>query len=226
MTEDTPQKEYWFARDGNRWWSRYHYSPVHWKGFVALFCAIMGGIWLLVGGGLLIVLGGLQAPTFLLKVLCVLTGIVLVALAIKLSLCTARTLKMWLPSGSGVVSHECGVLADIQEPPSIPISVERMLCNGAGVTLNTMFVLPLTYAPAAGAVMVTTGRSLGPPEPLSMSTFNTSLFSRPAVSWCRPAEPYGTELSPPRLPASTPSLQRTSRSRSAPREEAVDTTSG
>ena len=93
MTENTEHKEYWFARDGDRWWLRYHFSPVHWKGFVALFGAVMGSIWLLVGGVLLIVLGGIESPTFLLKIICILTGIVLVALAIKLARYSFQTLR-------------------------------------------------------------------------------------------------------------------------------------
>lgn len=45
---DNPQ--YWYARSGDGFLSRNNYTPVHWKGFVALFGTIFGCIVLLIGG--------------------------------------------------------------------------------------------------------------------------------------------------------------------------------
>ena len=93
MSETQPDKEYWFARDGNRWWSRFHYSPVHWKGFAALFGAIMGSIWMFISGGLLVILGGSQAPNLLLRILCVIAGLALLAVTLWLASYSYRTLR-------------------------------------------------------------------------------------------------------------------------------------
>ncbi len=56
----TAKPEYWYARSGDSALGRMNYTPVHWKGFVALFGAIFGCIALLLAGVLsvLLVLAG------------------------------------------------------------------------------------------------------------------------------------------------------------------------
>ncbi len=93
MSKNVPHKEYWFARDGDRWWLRYHYSPVHWKGFIALFGAIMGGIWVLIGGVLLVVLGGSSAPSLSLRIASVIGGAALLVTAVFLAVFSYRRLR-------------------------------------------------------------------------------------------------------------------------------------
>ena len=46
----TDKPEYWYARSGDGFLARNNYTPVHWKGFVALFGTIFGCIGLLLAG--------------------------------------------------------------------------------------------------------------------------------------------------------------------------------
>ncbi len=48
----TAEPEYWYARSGDSALGRMNYTPVHWKGFVALFGIIFGCIGLLLAGAL------------------------------------------------------------------------------------------------------------------------------------------------------------------------------
>ncbi len=52
--------EYWYARSGDNVLARNNYTPVHWKGFVALFAVIFGCIGLLLLSVLLVVVGVLE----------------------------------------------------------------------------------------------------------------------------------------------------------------------
>ncbi len=85
--------QYWFARSGDHFLTRHRYVPVNWRGFFAMFGAIMGSIWLLVGGIVLGIVGAANATSMFVKAAAVVVGVLLVSAAIRFALFCYRTLK-------------------------------------------------------------------------------------------------------------------------------------
>jgi uncharacterized membrane protein YuzA (DUF378 family) len=89
----TDVPEYWYARSGDHWFSRYHYSPVHWKGFAALFGAIFGCIGLLNASVLLMVFSLMQMEMLATKIVAVIIGVSGIILTIWLTVMAFKTLR-------------------------------------------------------------------------------------------------------------------------------------
>ncbi len=74
----TDHPQYWFARRGDKLLTRHSYAIVHWKGFVALFAAIMGSIWLLILGmvsTIFVIAGEIPIENVILKIGAVIIGV-------------------------------------------------------------------------------------------------------------------------------------------------------
>ena len=92
----TAEPQYWYARRGDTMLTRHSYSPVHWKGFVALFATIFGCIAMLVLGALIVIFlltGEIAVEGMVLKISAVILGFALVVGSIWLAIYAFRTLR-------------------------------------------------------------------------------------------------------------------------------------
>lgn len=85
--------EYWYARSGDNALSRYNYSPVHWKGFVALFGVIFGCIAMLIASVLLMVFSLTQMEMMATKIIAVIIGVSGIICTIWLAVKAYKTLR-------------------------------------------------------------------------------------------------------------------------------------
>ncbi len=92
----TAEPQYWYARSGDSALGRMNYTPVHWKGFAALFGTIFGCIGLLLAGvlsALFVLFGEVTIENVLLKWGIVALGIAAAICAFVLAIYAFITLR-------------------------------------------------------------------------------------------------------------------------------------